>query len=162
MPSTHKAAARGAPAETAASNGERMLSIGALAKKTGVSPRTIRYYEEIGVFPPPPRSEGGTRRYPPEYVFYIEGAKAAKQWGFSLDEIVELGQWGLAGRKVSKRMQAVLAERLTEIEHRIKVWQRVHDLLSEAMSGRPREGSSGSLLAWLGGDPQATNGERAS
>lgn len=136
---------------------QRLLSIGALAKATGVSQRTVRYYEEIGIFPPPPRTEGGTRRYPPEYVYYVEGAKTLKQRGFSLEEIVELGQWGFGTRKVSKRTQAMLKDQLRDLEYRITVLKRLHALLSEAMSGTPRSVPLESLLARIGSDPDAAS-----
>ena len=41
----------------------RMLTIGALARKTGSKVQTIRYYEQIGLMPEPGRTEGGQRRY---------------------------------------------------------------------------------------------------
>nr|NKR04638.1 MerR family transcriptional regulator [Escherichia coli] len=39
------------------------LSIGGLARRTGVLATTIRYYETADLMPPPPRTEGGRRRY---------------------------------------------------------------------------------------------------
>ncbi len=39
------------------------LTIGQLAKLTGVPPKTIRYYEEVGILPPPERSESRYRLY---------------------------------------------------------------------------------------------------
>ena len=42
-----------------------LLSIGELARDTGVSSRTIRYYEELGILPEPRRSAGGTALAPP-------------------------------------------------------------------------------------------------
>jgi DNA-binding transcriptional MerR regulator len=38
-----------------------LVSIGQLAKEAGVSSRTIRYYEELGILPEPRRSPGGSR-----------------------------------------------------------------------------------------------------
>src|SRR5690348_18412716 len=67
-----------------------LLSIGELARDTGVSSRTIRYYEELGILPEPRRSAGGTRKYPREYRAYIETALALKDLGFRLEEIKPL------------------------------------------------------------------------
>jgi DNA-binding transcriptional MerR regulator len=39
------------------------LTIGQLARLTGMNAKTIRYYEEIGLLPPPPRGSNGYRRY---------------------------------------------------------------------------------------------------
>ncbi|MGH9003457.1 MAG: MerR family transcriptional regulator, partial [Acidimicrobiia bacterium] len=85
------------PSRRAASG---LLSIGQLAELTGVSSRTIRYYEELGILPPPSRSPGGTRKYTQDYVFYVEGALALKELGFRLEEIELIGRIAL-GQAVS-------------------------------------------------------------
>ena len=77
-----------------------LVSIGELAKAAGVSSRTIRYYEELGILPEPRRSAGGTRKYPSEYSGYIAVALALKDLGFRLDEIKPLARLAL-GRSVS-------------------------------------------------------------
>jgi DNA-binding transcriptional MerR regulator len=81
------------------------MSIGQLAALTGVSSRTIRYYEELGILPPPPRTAGGTRKYPGVYRYYVEGALALKEMGFTLDEIRLLGAAAL-GMPLSARQRA--------------------------------------------------------
>lgn len=111
-----------------------LISIGRLAKELGVSSRTIRYYEELGILPVPARSPGGTRRYPPEYRFYIEGALALKELGFSLEEIKLLGQLAL-DRPVSKEERHlaldVVRDKMTGLEHKIKVLGRLRKVLME-------------------------------
>ena len=77
-----------------------LVSIGQLAKAAGVSSRTIRYYEELGILPEPRRSPGGTRKYPREYRGYIDTALALKDLGFRLEEIKPLARLAL-GRSVS-------------------------------------------------------------
>ena len=95
-----------------------LVSIGQLAKATGGSSRTIRYYEELGILPEPRRSPGGTRRYPREYRGYIDTALALKDLGFRLEEIKPLarlalgrsgsaGQRDLAARLVEERIEAL-------------------------------------------------------
>src|SRR5215211_8047316 len=131
------AAARGRRSKAAANgqaNDGTLLSIGELAEKTSVSTRTIRYYEELGILPTPERTAGGTRRYPHEYVFYVEGAKTLRQLGFSLEEIAELGQFALTGATASKKTQAMLQEKLAELEHRIRVLTRLRELVITATS----------------------------
>jgi DNA-binding transcriptional MerR regulator len=119
---------------------ETTLNIGELAALTGVSSRTIRYYEELGILPEPRRSAGGTRRYPHDYRFYIEGARALKELGFNLDEIRVIGQMAL-GRRTSAAQRdsaaAVVRERTRALEHRIRVLQRLRELLNrqEAAAG---------------------------
>lgn len=110
------------------------VSIGELARRTNVSTRTIRYYEELGILPEPERTSGGTRRYPTDYIFYVEGAKILKQLGFGLEEIAELGKFALTGASASKRTRAILQQKLGELNHRIGVLDRLHDLVEQASS----------------------------
>src|SRR5260370_527288 len=72
-----------------------LVSIGQLAKAAGVSSRTIRYYEELGILPEPRRSPGGTRKYPRGYRGYIDTALALTNLGFRLEEINRLVQLAL-------------------------------------------------------------------
>lgn len=50
---------------------ERPLTVGQLARATGVSAKTIRYYEQVGVLPAPRRSEAGYRQYS-RYDVYLD------------------------------------------------------------------------------------------
>jgi DNA-binding transcriptional MerR regulator len=125
-------AARRADSDSA----ERLLTIGELAKQTQVSTRTIRYYEELGILPTPERSSGGTRRYPHDYVFYVEGARLLKDLGFGLEEIAELGQFAMSKGPASKRTRLILESKLSELEHRIRVLTRLHELVLEATAPR--------------------------
>jgi DNA-binding transcriptional MerR regulator len=114
-----------------------LLSIGALARATGVSPRTIRYYEELGILPPPIRSSGGTRRYPPDYKFYIEGALMLKDLGFSLDELQLVGRLALGADLTAaqrKRALSVIDDKMLALEHRIRVLDQLHALLEKERS----------------------------
>ena len=130
------------------------LSIGELAQRTGVSTRTIRYYEELGILPTPERTVGGTRRYPREYVFYVEGARNLKELGFGLEEIAELGKFALTGTFDSERSRTILTKKLAELQHRIKVLQRLHDLVEDAAKSKKPNGHSSvpALLRWVGED----------
>ncbi|MFD7407859.1 MerR family DNA-binding transcriptional regulator [Streptomyces sp. NPDC059866] len=143
------ATSSGTPKEGA--KGE-LLSIGELAKQANVSTRTIRYYEELGILPSPERTSGGTRRYPRDYIFYVEGARILKQLGFGLEEIAELGQFALTGASASARTKAILREKLSELDHRIRVLNRLYELVTEAAAS-PRTKGKGSpvpeLLRWV-------------
>jgi DNA-binding transcriptional MerR regulator len=74
-----------APPESAA---PEYLQIGELAEQTGLTQRTLRYYEEIGLLDPPSRMAGGFRLYSPQDVSRIQQIVRLKQLlGFSLAEI---------------------------------------------------------------------------
>ncbi|MCS7464026.1 MerR family transcriptional regulator [Paenibacillus doosanensis] len=65
-----------------------LLKIDDVAKQSGLSKRTIRYYEEIGILPSPERSEGGTRLYRQEHIEYLNRITVAKEvLGFTLQEL---------------------------------------------------------------------------
>lgn len=145
-----QASTNGGPAALVETEGGS-LSIGELARRTGVSTRTIRYYEELGILPSPERTDGGTRRYPREYVFYVEGARNLKELGFGLDEIAELGKFALTGTWDSDRSRSILTKKLAELEHRIKVLHRLHDLVVDAAKSGKKGGSAvPALLRWVG------------
>ncbi|WP_425088362.1 MerR family transcriptional regulator [Stappia sp.] len=67
-----------------------MLSIGALAKATGVKVPTIRYYEQQGLIAPPVRSEGNQRRYEPAARERLSFIRHARDLGLPLEAIREL------------------------------------------------------------------------
>ncbi|NGZ76761.1 helix-turn-helix domain-containing protein [Saccharibacillus alkalitolerans] len=61
-----------------------------VARETGLTKRAIRYYEEIGLIPPPERSGGGTRQYTRAHIEQLQRVISARDvLGFSLQEIQE-------------------------------------------------------------------------
>ena len=72
-------------------NGTRMR-IGDVAERTGLSIRTIRYYEEAGLVAPSTRTTGGFRLYSPADSERLELIKRMKPLGFTVDEMRELLQ----------------------------------------------------------------------
>ena len=67
-----------------------LLQIGQVAENTGLSLRTIRFYEEEGLVVPTARSEGGFRLYSDDDVARLEVIKRMKPLGFALEEMREL------------------------------------------------------------------------
>jgi MerR family transcriptional regulator, copper efflux regulator len=67
-----------------------LLQIGQVAERTGLSLRTIRFYEENGLVPPTSRTEGGFRLYSDDDVARLEVIKRMKPLGFTLEEMQEL------------------------------------------------------------------------
>jgi DNA-binding transcriptional MerR regulator len=107
-----------------------LVSIGQLAKATGVSSRTIRYYEELGIIPEPQRTSGGTRKYPSEYRGYIETALALKDLGFRLEEVKPLTKLAL-GRTVGPAQRAKAAQlvddRIEALNKQLVTLRRLRD-----------------------------------
>ncbi len=66
------------------------LTIGKLAKQTGVTIETIRYYQRIGLLTEPAKPDGGYRVYSVDTIARIRFIKRAQQAGFTLKEIAVL------------------------------------------------------------------------
>jgi MerR family transcriptional regulator, repressor of the yfmOP operon len=75
----------------AARDDEATLQIGEVAERTGVTQRTLRFYEEKGLLQPPSRMDGGFRLYSEDDVRRVEQIKRLqKLLGFTLAEIKEM------------------------------------------------------------------------
>ena len=66
------------------------MNISQAARESGLSPKTIRYYEEIDLVSPPPRAANGYRRYDQQTVAELRFLHRARDVGFSVDECREL------------------------------------------------------------------------
>ena len=76
-----------------ARNGNKnIIQIGALAKELGITTRTIRYYEEIGLMGKKDRPGGSTRNYDNDDVLRLKFILKIKALGVSLKEIQELSE----------------------------------------------------------------------
>lgn len=69
---------------------ETQLTVSQLGRRTGVSPDTLRYYERIGLIPPPDRSAAGYRLYDEAAEERVRFIKRAQRFALSLDAIREL------------------------------------------------------------------------
>lgn len=75
---------------TAVTTEENLLKIGEVAKKAGVTLRTLRYYHELGLIQPAERSSGNFRLYNEHSIAIIKLISNLKDLGFSLEEIKQL------------------------------------------------------------------------
>ena len=111
-----------------------LVSIGQLAKAAGVSSRTIRYYEELGILPEPRRTSGGTRKYPREYCGYIETALALKDLGFRLEEVKPLARLAL-GRAIAPGQRAraaqLVEDRIQALDRQVTVLRKLRECVDQ-------------------------------
>jgi MerR family transcriptional regulator, copper efflux regulator len=116
------------------------MRIGELAKTAGVTTRTVRYYEGLGLLAPARREASGHRHYDEDAVARLSKIDWLKRMGLTLDEIAEViplyfgAQTGARGRK---KMVALLERRLAETEERIAGLEEYRDELRGAI-GRLR------------------------
>lgn len=100
----------------------RSYPIGEIAKRVGLTPRTIRYYEDIGLLSSVRRVESGRRIYTDEDVRRLKFINRLKLLGLSLDEMKELEELYVTYRsneKVLPRLLEVLDGQTKAIESRI-------------------------------------------
>ncbi len=79
------------------------LTIGEVARQAGVAATTLRYYEQIGLVPPPERL-GGQRRYDDSVLARLEVIRLCKSAGFALEEIELLFADDAPGRPASRAL----------------------------------------------------------
>ncbi len=111
------------------------MRIGELAKRTGVSPKTLRYWEEIGLLPRPPRNSSGYRDYPEEYVDLCRFILRAKAFGFKLSEIKEIIDIKLSGGRPCVCVTEKIKRKIEEIERRVEELRRRRRLLESLLKG---------------------------
>lgn len=68
----------------------RTMHIGELAERTGLSLRTIRHYDEVGILPATARTEGGFRVYTEDDLERLMVIRRMKPLGFTLEEMTDL------------------------------------------------------------------------
>jgi len=100
----------------------RFLEIGEIAKELGLSPRTIRYYEELGLLGPIRRRGGRRRVYGKSEIERLRFIGKLKLLGLSLDEIAELNHVHARSstRGMIERLLPKLDRRLHEIADRMR------------------------------------------
>lgn len=96
-----------------------MLSIGALADRTGTNIETIRYYEKLGILAKPSRTAGNQRRYPAEAVDRLRFIRHSRELGFPLDAIRKLMDLSGRGNQPCAEADAIARAHLAEIERKI-------------------------------------------
>jgi MerR family copper efflux transcriptional regulator len=95
------------------------MKIGELAAQSGVSAKTIRFWEEAGVLPLPPRSPSGYRDYQPAIADRLTFIRHAQSAGLSLDQIRRVLGIGDSGERPCQHVTQLINERLAEVEARI-------------------------------------------
>ena len=110
------------------------LLIGDVAERTGLTAPTIRYYESIGLLPPPSRSSTGYRRYTETTVEELRFIKKAQALGFSLDEVAEILKLSRAGSTPCSRVLDLARRHVTAVDERIRQLTRFRDLLAREVA----------------------------
>lgn len=129
-----------------------MWAVAEICERTGLSARTVRYYEEIGLLPGVRRSEGGRRVYGADEVERLGFITRLKALGLSLAEIRDLNElYSMAGstEAMLARLRDLLDVRLHEVDRRLS---ELGDLRKELVSYREH------IDDRIDGSPNSTGG----
>jgi DNA-binding transcriptional MerR regulator len=110
------------------------MRIGDVAQQADVTPRTIRYYESIGLLPPATREGHGQHQYTDDTVARLRRIDKLKALGLSLEEIggvIDLYFSDPSGMQPKEKVLAILRQHLAETNLKIAEFQQFRtDLLA--------------------------------
>jgi MerR family transcriptional regulator, copper efflux regulator len=114
---------------------ETPLSIGQLARAAGVTDKTIRFYEQVGVLPPAPRSASGYRQYFRSDVDRLLFIRRGRVLGLSLSDLKVLTTELEAKncQSVRPRLQIIVTEQLRAVQKQIAEFQALQQQLTEIL-----------------------------
>ncbi|HEV8440734.1 MAG TPA: MerR family transcriptional regulator [Methylomirabilota bacterium] len=110
------------------------LTIGVIAKTTGVAAKTIRYYEQVGVLPLPGRTASGYRQYTEQGIQQVRFVRRARALGLSLDQLKALTVALDGGSRTAMRprLLRLVAQHLSTVRRRIRELGSLERQLAQA------------------------------
>lgn len=110
---------------------DRRLRIGELASDLNINPKTIRYYEEIGLLPPPSRTASGYRLYTATDRERLRFILKAKTIGLTLEEIAEIVSIHQDGEQPCEHVLLLLDRKVAAVDAQLRVLAAFrHELVS--------------------------------
>jgi DNA-binding transcriptional MerR regulator len=138
------------------------MRIGELAAKAGVPPRTIRFYEQAGILPPPPRTPGGYRDYDETALAKLQFVRSGQALGLSLAEIAEILKIRDDQGAPCEYVAEVLESHVRDLERRITELTTLRNELRERLPSGSRPDPSrcaSSAICYLIDDNPAPSAE---
>ncbi len=132
------------------------LFIGKLANQAGVNPKTIRYYEAIGVLPPAPRGENRYRLYPKETIDLLQFIAKAKAFSLTLAEIKEIVTIRQQGRQPCPHVRTLVEQKVADLDlmltDLITLRKRLRRLLAGWKAQEKRHGARAAVCPHIEGE----------
>ena len=116
------------------------MRIGELADRLGVNPKTIRYYESIGLVPEAERTASGYRVYGEDDVERLVFIKAAQRLGLALDEVREILGLRERGEAPCGYVRGLISQELAALDRRM---EELHALREELVALERRAQNAG-------------------
>jgi len=105
------------------------MNISAAAKKTGLSSKTIRYYESIGLVDIAKRADNGYRDYNEADVSQLKFLQRARATGFSIEECRQLIELSQNPSRRSAHVKDLVMEKVGKVEVQIQELTHMHETL---------------------------------
>jgi Cu(I)-responsive transcriptional regulator len=110
------------------------MNIGAAARASGVKVPTIRYYEEIGLLPAPPRTASQRRLYDANALARLAFIRHARELGFEIEAIRTLIELQSNPHQSCAAVDAIAKARLAEVERRLASLEALKDELARMIT----------------------------
>ncbi|VFT28154.1 transcriptional regulator [Pseudomonas aeruginosa] len=107
------------------------MNIGEAAKKSGLTPKMIRYYESIELLRPAGRSASGYRHYNENDLHTLAFIRRSRDLGFSLDEVGKLLTLWQDRQRASADVKALAAQHVRELNRKIEELSTLRDTLQD-------------------------------
>jgi DNA-binding transcriptional MerR regulator len=107
------------------------MKIHEFSQKIGLSEKTIRYYEEIGIFPLPRRSQNGYRHYDNNDIEKVKFVIGARILNLSLDEIAEILDMRDRRKAPCRAMLNSIEQKISQISENIRLLQKMETELKK-------------------------------
>lgn len=107
------------------------LTRGEISKRTGCHIETVRYYERIGLLPPPPRSEGGHRIYNRDHLKRLNFICRSRELGFTLKQVRGLLQLVDGGSYTCAEVREFTLDHVAEVKRKVADLRKLERVLKE-------------------------------
>lgn len=107
------------------------MRIGLLAGRTGLTTKTLRFYEDAGLLPAPPRTTAGYRDYPQDTVARVTFIRAARSAGLTLAEIRGILALRDSGNAPCEHVTGLIDQHLADVERRLTELTRTRNALRD-------------------------------
>jgi MerR family transcriptional regulator, copper efflux regulator len=115
------------------------MQIGAIAKKIGLSVDAIRFYERNSLLPPPPRTQGGFRKYGESDVETLGFIRRVQRLGFTLNEVRELLELRQSRLQPCAPVRRRLEQKVGDVRRKLADLQKLERELGTALRSCTKE-----------------------
>lgn len=115
-----------------------MMRIGQLARMTGTTPPTIRYYEQIGLLPSGPRGPGSQRIYGEADIRRLAFIRRSREFGFSIEQVRQLASIQDCPEQSCLEARNLAYAHLVEVRQKIAELNELERCITEVVSSCDR------------------------